>query len=115
MKINDNDKIKAAEVQMDGVKDVTMKILIGPEDESTGIIMRKFKIAPGGHTPRHQHNYEHVIKVESNKGILIGENGVEHELKKGQSAFVKPNDLHQFKNPYDEAFEFLCIIPNPDM
>ena len=72
MKINDNDKIKAAEVQMDGVKDVSMK-------------------------------------------ILIDENGAEHELMQGQSAYVKPNDMHQFRNPYDEDFEFLCIIPNPDM
>jgi len=112
MKINENDKIKAAEVQMEGVRDVTMKILIGPEDGSDGIIMRKFKISPGGHTPRHQHDYEHVVKVESNRGILIDENGVEHELKKGQSAFVKPNDMHQFRNPYDDDFEFLCIIPN---
>ena len=114
MKINDNNKIHEAEVQMEGAKDVTMRILIGPEDQSTGIIMRKFKIRPGGHTPRHTHNYEHVIKVESNSGILIDENGVEHELKAGQSAFVKPNDLHQFRNPNDKDFEFLCIIPNPN-
>src|SRR5210317_268193 len=100
MKINDNDKIHAADVEMDGVKNVTMKILIGPEDGSDGIIMRKFKIAPGGNTPHHKHDYEHVVKVESNRGILIDEKGVEHELKKGQSAFVKPNDMHQFRNPY---------------
>jgi len=112
MKINDNDKIHAAGVQMEGAKDVTMKILIGPDDESNGIIMRQFKISPGGNTPRHHHNYEHVIKVESNRGILVDEDGIEHELKKGQSAFVKPNELHQFKNPFGEDFEFLCIIPN---
>ena len=114
MKINDNERIHAGEVQMDGVKDVTMKILIGPEDESNGIIMRKFRIRPGGHTPRHTHDYEHVIKVESNSGILVDEDGIEHVLKEGQSAFVKPNELHQFRNPNEEDFEFLCIIPNPE-
>ncbi len=114
MKINENNTIHASEVQRKGVKDVTMKILIGTGDESDNIIMRQFRIAPGGHTPRHTHNYEHVVKIESNRGIIIDENGNEHELHKGQSVFVKPNELHQFKNPFDEDFEFICIIPNQE-
>lgn len=114
MKINQNDQIPADQVQMDDAKDVTMKILIGMKDESNNIIMRQFKIAPGGHTPRHRHNYEHVVKIESNRGILIDEEGVEHEIRKGQSVFVKPNELHQFQNPFIEDFEFICIIPNQE-
>jgi len=99
---------------MDGAKDVKMKILIGKKDRSDNIIMRHFTIAPGGNTPRHTHNYEHVIKIESNRGIIIDKDGVEHELSKGQSVFVKPNELHQFKNPYDENFEIICIILNQE-
>jgi quercetin dioxygenase-like cupin family protein len=114
MKINNNQEISTTEVKMEGAKDVKMKILIGPSDESENIIMRHFIVAPGGNTPYHQHNYEHVIKVEGNKGIAVDENGNEFEVKKGQSLFVKPNEMHQFKNPYSEDFEFLCIIPNPD-
>ncbi len=113
MKINNNDEIFAADVDMEGAKDVKMKILIGTGDESENIIMRHFFIAPGGNTPYHQHNYEHVIKVEKNKGIAVDEKGGEHEIKAGQSLFIRPNDLHQFKNPYNEVFEFICIIPNP--
>ena len=112
MKINQNEQIQSNEVEMDGAKNVSMKILIGTEDHSDNIIMRQFKISPGGHTPRHTHNYEHVVKIESNRGIIIDEEGKEHELQKGQSVFVKPNELHQFKNPFDEEFEFICIIPN---
>jgi quercetin dioxygenase-like cupin family protein len=114
MKINNNEEIFAAEVTMDGAKDVKMKILIGLCDDSENIIMRHFIIAPGGNTPFHQHNYEHVIKVEENKGIAVDENGSEFEVKKGQSLFVKPNEKHQFRNPFSEDFEFLCIIPNPE-
>jgi quercetin dioxygenase-like cupin family protein len=114
MKINNNQEISAAEVKMEGAKDVKMKILIGPRDESENIIMRHFIVAPGGNTPFHQHNYEHVIKIEGNKGIAVDENGNEFEVKKGQSLFVKPNEMHQFRNPFSEDFEFLCIIPNPD-
>lgn len=114
MKINKNDEILSAIVEMEGAKDVKMKILIGPKDESENIIMRYFTIAPGGHTPFHQHNYEHVVKIENNRGVVVDENGVENEVMKGQSLFVKPDEMHQFKNPFRENFEFICIIPNPE-
>jgi quercetin dioxygenase-like cupin family protein len=114
MKINNNDQIQASEVKMEGAVNVRMKILIGLNDQSDNIIMRHFIIAPGGNTPWHQHNYEHVVKVEKNRGLAIDENGNETEIKPGQSLFVKPNEMHQFKNPFGEDFEFICIIPNPE-
>ncbi len=113
MKINNNEEIPAASVEMEGAKDVRMKMLIGPGDASDNIHMRHFFVAPGGNTPYHKHNYEHVIKIENNRGIVVDEEGVEHELRKGQSLYVKPNEMHQFRNPYSEDFEFICIIPNP--
>ncbi len=112
MKINNNEEIIAAEVKMEGAKDVKMKILVGLNDESDNIIMRHFIVAPGGNTPFHYHDYEHVIKIENNRGIAVDENGKEHEVRKGQSLFVKPNEKHQFRNPFNEDFEFICIIPN---
>ena len=114
MKINNNNEIIAHEVIMEGAKDVKMKMLIGPGDESENIFMRHFIIAPGGNTPFHQHNYEHVVKIENNKGIVVDDNGNEYEVKKGQSIFVKPNELHQFRNQFSQDFEFTCIIPNPE-
>jgi quercetin dioxygenase-like cupin family protein len=113
MKINNNEEILAGVVEMEGAKDVRMKMLIGPGDASENIFMRHFFVSPGGNTPYHKHNYEHVIKIENNRGIVVDENGVEHELKKGQSLYVKPNEMHQFRNPFNEDFEFICIIPNP--
>ena len=113
MKINNNEEIVAGVVEMEGAKDVRMKMLIGPGDASENIFMRHFLVSPGGNTPYHKHNYEHVIKIENNRGIVVDENGVEHELKKGQSLYVKPNEMHQFRNPFNEDFEFICIIPNP--
>ena len=113
MIINTDSEIIESKVEMEGAKDVTMKILIGPNDGSQNIIMRRFKIRPGGHTPHHKHNYEHVVKILS-KGVAVDEKGNEHQLQPGQSLFVRPNDIHQFRNPYSESFELLCIIPNPD-
>ena len=114
MKINNIEEIIAADVQMEGAKDVKKKVLIGPDEGSDNIIMRHFIIAPGGNTPYHEHNYEHVVKIENNKGLVIDENGNEYEVKKDQSIFVPPNEKHQFKNPFNEDFEFTCIILNQE-
>ena len=115
MKINVNSEIPAAGVQVEGASNVSMKILIGPEDGSGNIIMRHFFVAPGGNTPFHNHNYEHVIKVERGRGIAVDEHGNEHAVEEGQSLFVRAGDLHQFRNPYQSDFEFICIIPNPEL
>jgi quercetin dioxygenase-like cupin family protein len=113
MKINNNEEIVAGKVEMNGAKDVRMKMLIGPDDGSGNIFMRHFFVAPGGNTPYHQHDYEHVMKVERNRGIAVDDNGDEHEVSEGMSLFVRPGEKHQFRNPFNETFEFLCIIPNP--
>lgn len=111
MLLKNNYELKANPVLIDGAKDVVMRMLIGPEDPSENIAMRLFTVAPNGHTPRHQHNYEHLVKVEKNKGIYVDQAGNNHEIKEGMSIFVPANEVHQFQNPYDEPFEFICIIP----
>lgn len=112
MKINNYFEMEEKEVVMDGARDVTIRILIGLPEESNNIIMRLFKILPGGHTPKHTHNYEHVVKVVSGCGAVEDENGKIYEIKKGNAVFVKPNELHQFSNNSSEPFEFICVIPN---
>ena len=99
---------------MEGAKNVNMKILVGIPDGSTNIVLRHFSITSNGHTPRHRHNYEHIVKVEKNRGVFVDAEGIEHEIEQGMSLFVAPNEEHQFKNPFHEPFEFLCIIPNPE-
>jgi quercetin dioxygenase-like cupin family protein len=99
---------------MEGAKDAGLRVLIGPGDGSERMIMRLITIQPGGHTPRHKHDGGHVISVYKGKGIAVDEKGKEHEVLPGQSLCVPPWETHQFKNPFSEPFEFLCIIPNPD-
>ncbi len=114
MKINTESSLSFEKVNMKGADNVEMKILIGPNESSDNIIMRHFSIGASGNTPRHTHNYEHVVRVVKNKGIFHDAEGNKHELAEGQSLFIAPNELHQFLNPNEEAFEFLCIIPNPE-
>lgn len=93
---------------------VVKKILIGPEDGSENIILRHFKILPNGNSPYHTHEHEHVVKVEKGKGKIVDGKGQETLISEGQSLFIKGNEKHQFKNPFEKPFEFLCIILNPD-
>ncbi len=114
MIIKKNSDVPEAPVEEDEVKNVLRRILIGPGDGSHNIIMRYFKVLPEGHTPFHNHSHEHVVKIEKGKGIVVRETGEEVLVSRGQSLLVEGNETHQFKNPFTEPFEFLCIILNPE-
>jgi len=114
MIIKRDSDIPEALKQEEGLKDVSQRILIGAEDGSLNIIMRYFKVLPGGNTPFHSHSHEHVVKVEKGKGIVVDENEKENIVAQGQSLLIESNEKHQFKNPFDDPFEFLCVIPNPE-
>ena len=36
----------------------------------------------------------------------------EHPLRAGDVVLVKPNEVHQFRNPGPAPLKFLCLIPN---
>lgn len=110
---NDED-VREVSLEEAGISSVTRKILIGPEDGSENIIMRLFKVAPGGHTPFHSHELEHVVKVLTGRGIIRRGAGEQSEIASGQSVFIPKEAPHQFRNPFDSPLEFLCIILNPD-
>lgn len=114
MIIKRDSEMQSVEVNMDGASAVSMCIPIGPEEGSQNMIMRLFRIAPGGHTPYHTHDFEHLVRVVSGKGVVTDEAGNVHELSLGQSVFVVPNEKHQFSNPNGEVFEFTCTILNPN-
>jgi quercetin dioxygenase-like cupin family protein len=104
------DEVPKNKVEMEGVKGVNIQVLISPEQGAPNFVMRRFEIAPGGHTPYHQHDWEHEIYVLSGEGALVGEEG-ELPLAPHTSAFVAPGDMHNFKNTGEEPFVFLCMIP----
>ena len=114
MKVKIEQEIPAAFIEEEGVKNVTRRILIGPEDGSNNIIMRYFIVLPGGNTPFHSHDFEHVVRVEKGRGLVVDEDGNEIPISSGHSVFVPGGEKHQFKNPNEEPFEFLCTIMNPE-
>ena len=99
-----------ADITMDGVELMHGKDVIGHNEGWDSHTMRLFRILSGGHSPHHQHDWEHINYVTKGRGQLqIGEKI--NELAVGDFALVPSNIKHQFSNPNDEPFEFICIVP----
>ena len=95
---------------MDGVSKTAKANVIGAPQGWNTDTLRVFRIGPGGFTPHHQHDWEHVNYIMKGKGTLtIG--GETCEVAAGDFALVPPNTMHQFCNPSDADFEFICIVP----
>lgn len=100
-------------VEMEGAAGARMRMLVGPHDGATNFHMRHFEVEPGGHTPHHQHDYEHEILVLKGHGVAKSEQG-ERSIGAGDVIWVPANELHQFQNPGPEPLEFICLIPAPE-
>jgi quercetin dioxygenase-like cupin family protein len=111
MKVVHFEEIPLQEVTMEGAQGCKMRHLIGEPDGAPNFTMRQFEVAPGGHTPHHQHHYEHEVFVLSGRGIVI-QNGREFPIGPGSVVFVPGGVPHQFRNTGPEPLRFLCLIPN---
>ena len=111
MKINHYEEIDSNPVEMEGASGCQVRWLVGEKDGAPNFAMRQFEVAPGGCTPRHHHPYEHEIFVLEGNGVVY-EGDQEHPLKQGDVIFVKPDEVHQFRNTGDAPMKFLCLIPN---
>lgn len=97
-------------VDMEGAKDVSMRVLLSQAGGAPNFIMRLFEVAPGGHSPFHSHNYEHEVYILGGKGAVRSAQG-KTELRVGDALLILPNEKHQFINSGDMPFSFLCMIP----
>ncbi len=111
MPVKKYEEISLAEVTMDGVKNTLKANVIGAPEGWSDYTLRVFRIGKDGYTPRHRHDWEHVNYIIKGRGRLLIDD-TWHELSANDFAFVPPNVEHQFVNPYDEDFEFICIVPN---
>jgi quercetin dioxygenase-like cupin family protein len=103
-------EMEGTPVAMEGAEGVAMRLMVGRGDGAPGFSMRHFTVAPGGHTPRHRHDYEHEVFVLAGAG-RIEQDDQRVDLRAGDAVFVRPNAVHQFTNTGDGPFEFLCIVP----
>jgi len=110
MIIKTAEEVPAEPVEMDGASDVTIRLLIHEAEEAPNFHMRQFTLAPGGHTPRHTHDWEHEVYVLAGAGVALTPDG-EKPVAAGDCIYVAPNDEHQFRNTGDGEMKFLCLVP----
>ncbi|MCK4412372.1 MAG: cupin domain-containing protein [Candidatus Eisenbacteria sp.] len=103
-------EVAALPVAMEGAEDVLIRNLITARDGAPNFAMRVFDVAPGGHTPLHQHDYEHEIFILEGRGEVTEGRRI-LSLEQGSVVFIRPGTPHQFRNPGDEVLRFICLIP----
>lgn len=92
---------------------ISKQILIGP-DIAPNFALRRFVIEPGGSMPRHTNQVEHEQYVRRGRA-KVGIGDTVYEVKSGDVVFIPQGLPHWYQTEGDEAFEFLCAVPNlPD-
>lgn len=110
MLIRRAEELAGTPMQMEGVKGVSMRMMVGRGDGAPNFAMRHFTVEPGGHTPHHSHNYEHEVYVVDGAG-RVEQDGEFRNIRGGDVLFVEPNKVHQFVNTGDKPLQFLCMVP----
>lgn len=111
MKIVSIDNVDKVKVDMVGAEGAWKQLPIGSQDGAPVYSYRVFTVEPGGNTPYHIHDYEHMNFVIEGQGVLVNEAGEENPLKAGDFALVYPNEKHQYKNTSDVPFKMICGVP----
>ncbi len=106
------DDVEKTGVDLPGVKGITKQLVLGSSDGVPNFSIRVFTLEPGGHSPHHTHEVEHLNVILSGQGALMDEEGQANALVQGDFAFVAPHEVHQFRNTSEtESFVFICAVP----
>ncbi len=109
--IRNLDAVDFRPMEMAGADRVSMSMMVGREHGAPNFSMRQIRIAPGGHSPQHKHDYEHEVIVLEGAGevLLFGER---RPIKAGDTLFVPPDHEHQFTTPEGgPGLRFICLVP----
>lgn len=107
--IRNIDRVAEKPVEMDGARGVRMAMMVGRADGAPNFALRHFRVEPGGHSPRHSHDYEHEVYVVAGSGEVLLE-GSYRRIGQGDVIYVPANSEHQFRAG-DEGMRFLCLVP----
>ena len=110
MKITQLDQCNTQPIDMAGVLGATKQVPIGKADGAPNFSIRVFTLAPGGHTPHHSHDSEHLNYILEGSGeVLDGDSP--RPIRQGDFVLVKPHEKHQYRNTGDAPLVFMCMVP----
>ena len=94
-------------------ENTSIQVLIGT-DRAPNFSMRCFTIEPAGGMPNHTNVVEHEQYVLAGKAE-VGIADRTFNVQKGDILFIPAGVPHWYRAKGDEAFMFLCVVPNqPD-
>ena len=111
MKITRLENCESNAVVMEGAAGASRQVPIGKADGAPNFSARVFTLEPGGHTPHHVHESEHLNYIISGKGVAM-EGEIPRDIREGDFILVKPDQLHQYRNTGDEPLVFMCVVPS---
>jgi quercetin dioxygenase-like cupin family protein len=85
-------------------------MLIGEADGAPNFHMRMFQVEPGGHSPYHDHPWEHEAFIVSGAGSVKTPEG-NVKIAAGDVVFVESGDEHSFQADAGETLVFICCVP----
>jgi len=112
MKVTDLKNSGKIKVEMEGARNAYKQVPLSGEDGAPMFVFRVFTIEPGGHTPYHQHPFEHLNYVIEGTGKLVTDKGGGFPIKQGDFAMVLPDEMHQYRNgSKSEPLVVICAVP----
>lgn len=113
MLIKRAEQVQAQDMTLPGASGVKMRLMVGRADGAPTFAMRLFEVVPGGHTPLHQHNYEHEVLVLGGQGQVVGglDGSTIRPVKAGDVIYMPANEKHQFRAGGEEPLRFMCMVP----
>ena len=112
MKVISLSKVEKNKVNMEGAHKAWKQVPLSRDDGAPVYSYRVFTVEPGGYTPYHQHNYEHMNYIIEGEGVLVNEEGTEQPIEKGDFALVLPSEKHQYRNMSKKHdLVIICGVP----
>ncbi len=113
MKIINLSKCEQMPLPAEGARDTFIKSLIAQQDGAENFVMFCVRVAPGGNTPLHAHDWEEEIYVLRGQGQAVGEAGTApRPLRAGDVVFTPAGQSHGCRNTGAEDLELLCLVPD---
>ena len=110
MQISPYTQAQATHFDSELAKGIAARVVIGKRDGANNFCMRVFEIAPGGHTPKHSHAWEHEMFIHAGEGEVYG-NDRWNPIASGSVVFIPGHEEHQIRNTGKELLVVICVIP----